>query len=137
MLMSEGIYRQAEQRMWSSVGASPSEQRVHLPRIGTSVRGQEVGEGTPILFVHGASNSGTSWANLAPRLDGFRCLLLDRPGCGLSDPLPEPFEDVAALERFSDALLVDVLNALDLQKSHIVRNLVRRLHRLANGRRTS
>ena len=106
--------------MWSSVGASPSEQRVHLPTIGTSVRVQEVGKGTPILFVHGASNSGTSWANLVPRLDGFRCLLLDRPGCGLSDPLPGPFEGVGALERFSDALLVDVLDALDLQKSHIV-----------------
>ena len=84
------------------------------------VRIQEVHESPPVLFVHGASNSGTSWATLVARLDGFRCLLLDRPGCGLSDPLPTPFDDVASLERFSDALVVDVLDALALDNAHVV-----------------
>lgn len=98
----------------------PSEQRLQLDMIGINVRIQEVGQGTPILFVHGASNSGTSWANLVPRLGGFRCLLLDRPGCGLSDPLPAPFEDLGALERFSDLLLVDVLDALGIERANIV-----------------
>lgn len=116
----EARYRQAEGLMWASVGLSPSERRLHLPSIGINVRVQEVGDGPPILFVHGASNSGASWANLLPRVEGFRCLLLDRPGCGLSDPLPAPFEDVGALERFSDALLVEVLDALEIETTHVV-----------------
>jgi len=84
-------YRDAERRMWASVNVDPKERQVHLPVIGVDVRIQEVGDGPPVLFIHGASNSGTSWANLIAHVDRFQCLLLDRPGCGLSDPLPTPF----------------------------------------------
>ena len=113
-------YREAERRMWASVGVFPSERRVRLAHIEVEVRIQELGDGPPVLFVHGASNSGTSWADLARRLDGFRCLLLDRPGCGLSDPLRSAFEDVASLNRFSDSLIVDVLDALELDIADVV-----------------
>lgn len=118
-LLREQTYREAERRMWSSVELAPTEHRIHLPTIGVDVRVQEVGEGPPVLFVHGASNSGTSWANLVACLEGFRCLLLDRPGCALSDPLA-PFADVGSLERFSDALVVDVLDVLELDKADVV-----------------
>ena len=116
----DDAYRGAEARMWASIGAVPTEHRIHLSGSKVDVRIQEVGQGSPILFVHGASNSGTSWADLASRLQGFRCLLLDRPGCGLSDPLAAPFEDVAGLERFSDSLVVDVLDAVGLDSADIV-----------------
>ena len=116
----EDAFRDAERRMWASVGVVPEERRVGLPGVGVSVRIQHVGEGAPVLFVHGASNSGTSWANLVARLNGFSCLLLDRPGCGLSDPLPSPFDDVASLELFSDALVVDVMDALQLDHADVV-----------------
>jgi pimeloyl-ACP methyl ester carboxylesterase len=85
--MNEARYREAERRLWASVGVTPTEQRVRLERTGLTVRVQEVGQGLAVVLVHGASNSGTSWAGLVAGLDGFRCLLLDRPGCGLSDPL--------------------------------------------------
>ena len=52
------------------------------------LRVQELGDGPPILFIHGANTSGTSWATLAAKLPSFRCLLLDRPGTGLSPALP-------------------------------------------------
>ena len=73
-------YRQAERNLWESVGAQPTERHVKLDRTGTTVRLQEVGDGPPVVFVHGASNAGTSWASLAARLDDFRCILVDRPG---------------------------------------------------------
>jgi len=41
------------------------------------------GTGPPILFVHGASNAGTSWAPLIAGLPGYRCLALDRPASEL------------------------------------------------------
>ncbi len=118
--MNELRYREAEQRMWKSVGVEPTEQRIHLPRIDVTVRVQEVGEGPAIVFVHGASNSGVSWSSLARDLPGFRCILLDRPGCGLSDPLKTGFDDVKRLEAFGDALVVDVLDALELDTAFVI-----------------
>ncbi len=60
----------------------------------------EVGEGVPVLFVHGASSGGSSWAPLVACLSGFRCILLDRPGFGLSPRLNEPLADIGRLEAF-------------------------------------
>jgi 2-hydroxy-6-oxonona-2,4-dienedioate hydrolase len=113
-------YRQAERRLWESVGGIPIEQRVRLGRIGATVRVQEVGRGPAVVFVHGASNSGASWAPLAARLDGFRRVVVDRPGCGLSDPLAARFNNVEALNAFADALIIDVLDALGLDRAHVV-----------------
>jgi pimeloyl-ACP methyl ester carboxylesterase len=116
----EARYRTAEEALWATEGVKPTERWLDLPRTGTRVRLLEVGEGEPVLFVHGASNSGTSWAPLAARLGDLRCLLLDRPGCGLSDPLGRRFADVAAFDRFAESLVVDVLDALGLERAHLV-----------------
>jgi pimeloyl-ACP methyl ester carboxylesterase len=53
-------------------------------------------------------------------MDGFRCLMLDRPGAGLSGPLPKAFEDVDSLAAFSDAFIIDVLDGLELDSAHVV-----------------
>jgi pimeloyl-ACP methyl ester carboxylesterase len=116
----EARYVEIERRFWRSVGLSPTEHRVHLEHSDVDVRVQELGEGPPILFLHGASNSGTSWADLVGRLDGFRCLMLDRPGCGLSGPLPSAFESVDELARYSDTLVVEVLDAMGLESADVV-----------------
>lgn len=115
--MSEHAYRQAEQRLWESVGAQPDELRVRLPWLGTHVRIQELGEGPSVLFIHGSPNSGSTWAPLAARLRGIRCLLLDRPGTGLSEPLPEPGP---TSEELTGRLVVDVLDSLDLPEADLV-----------------
>ena len=117
---NEFLYREAEQRLWEWAGVTPTERRLDLSRTGATVRVQEVGVGPPIVFVHGASNGGASWATLVNRLDGFRCILLDRPGCCLSPPLDTRFDDVARLATFADALVVDVLDALELENAHLV-----------------
>ena len=118
--MNEVRYREAERRLWKSVGKTPTEQRVCLGRTGLTVRVQELGQGPAVVLIHGASNSGTSWAGLVARLDGFRCLLLDRPGCGLSDPLGSRFDGLERLAAFADALVVDLLDAMGLDSAHLV-----------------
>lgn len=118
--MNEARYREAERRLWDSVGLAPTEKRVHLAQSDCEVRVQEIGEGPPVLFVHGASNSGTSWADLVVHLPGYRCVLLDRPGCGLSARPTTGFDDLAVLQAFSDALVVDVLEALEIELADIV-----------------
>lgn len=119
MAVDELRYREAERRLWESVGVTPTEQWLQLDRTGARVRVQEVGEGPTVLFVHGGSVCGASWASLVARLDGFRCVVLDRPGCGLNEPLATRFDDVERLATFADALVVDVLDALGLDRAHV------------------
>jgi 2-hydroxy-6-oxonona-2,4-dienedioate hydrolase len=111
--MNETRYRDAEQALWRSVGVAPTEQRVHLARNNVTVRILEAGEGPPLLLVHGASNCGTSWADLVARLPTRRCLMLDRPGCGLSDPLPHGM-GLDSGRRMAETLVADIADALDL-----------------------
>lgn len=56
----------------------------------------EVGSGDPILFVHGTAGPG-AWPALIRELDGFRCLILDRPGWGLSSAVDYSRHDYGAL----------------------------------------
>lgn len=116
----EARYRTAEAVLWSSLGVTPIERRVRLPQIGTEVRVQELGAGRPVLFVHGASTCGTSWADLAARLPDAHCLLLDRPGTGLSDRLDPPVRGVEDLVALADTLVVDVLDGLGIGSADLV-----------------
>lgn len=110
----------AERALWESLGVEPIEHRLHLPSLGVEVRVQEVGKGEPVLFIHGGSSWGTSWADLVAPLTDFRCLLLDRPGTGLSDPIIPPISSIDELTRVADVLVTDVLDALDLESAHLV-----------------
>ena len=113
-------YRAAEARLWASLGITPTERRVRLPTIGSEVRIQEIGAGPPLLFVHGGSTNGTSWADLAAALPERRCLLLDRPGTGLSAPLPGRIGRLEDLRDLADALIPDILDALRLDAADVV-----------------
>jgi 2-hydroxy-6-oxonona-2,4-dienedioate hydrolase len=47
----------------------------------------------------------------------MRCLLIDRPGTGLSDPFRY---DRESLRKILDTLVVDVLDALEIERAHLV-----------------
>ncbi len=113
-------YRQAEQRLWASVGVSPRDRQLYLRRTRVEIRIQEVGEGPAVVFVHGGSINGTSWATLVAKLPDFRCILVDRPGCGLSAPLVSGFSDVQRCNAFAEAFVVDVLDELELSSAFLV-----------------
>lgn len=122
MPRNEARFRATERRLWEAFELSPTEVWVRLPG-GCSLRVQEVGDGPPVLFVHGASNGGASWASLLAHLPDARCLLIDRPGCGLSEPVSHSAgrrRRFAELEHLADRLLGDVLDALDLPAAVLV-----------------
>jgi 2-hydroxy-6-oxonona-2,4-dienedioate hydrolase len=70
----------------------------------------EVGEGEPLILLHGSGPGVTGWANFQCNLDifakQFRTLILDMPGYGGSPDVPgNPIENaVAAVIAFMDAL---------------------------------
>lgn len=112
-------YQEAERVLWDKVGVAPVDRWVTL-RSGGKVRVQEVGDGPPVVFIHGGSIAGTSWCQLAARLDGVRCILVDRPGCGLSDPIVGgPLRDLGSVEAYADQLLSDLLDALELERAMV------------------
>lgn len=114
--MNEVRYRAAERKVWESVGMRPDERRIRLRCTGTEIRVQIVGDGPPVLFLHGGPNSGTTWASLVEHLSGFRCLIIDRPGTGLSDDHVIRGDMCATADRF----VGDVLDALDIERAHVV-----------------
>jgi pimeloyl-ACP methyl ester carboxylesterase len=110
-------YRIAERRLWDHYGVTPTEHFIHLEKYNIRVRVLEIGTGEPVLFVHGSPNAGSKWAPLASKLTDFRCLILDRPGCGLSDPVDYSNID---LREFGADLLGMTLDGLGLPASSVV-----------------
>ena len=111
------LYRTAEKQLWEHYGISPIEHYVHLPKFNLKVRVLEVGQGDPVLFVHGSPNAGPKWAPLVAKMADFRCFLLDRPGCGLSEPVD--YKDVD-LRPFGVDLLGQTLDELGLPQAAVV-----------------
>jgi pimeloyl-ACP methyl ester carboxylesterase len=71
----------------------PAERFVELKSPEVRLRVLEVGVGEPILFVHGGIGP-DAWARLVRELRGFRCLVLDRPGSGLTRRSTIPSTDM-------------------------------------------
>lgn len=80
----------------------------------------EAGSGPPLVLIHGSGPGVTGWANFRGNLpvfaEHYRCLIIDLPGYGGSDPvegIPIPAAAEAVL-RFMDGLGID--------KAHIIGN---------------
>src|SRR3954471_21708344 len=115
--MNEARFRAAERRLWESVGKMPMERRVGLAPWDVMIRVQEVGEGPPVLLIHGGPNAGSTWAPLVEHIDGYRCLVVDRPGTGLSDPVTLRRADI---EPYSDRFVSSALDALGVERAHVI-----------------
>lgn len=131
MLTRHPTYEAAEAVMYSDAGIAEewvTDHRLRLATLGCEVRVREVtvpgaaaepSGDDPVLFLHGGPNSGATWAYLVARLAGVRCLLLDRPGTGLSDPLPRPLS-LRHVDAYAESLATDVLDALGIERAHLV-----------------
>jgi pimeloyl-ACP methyl ester carboxylesterase len=85
---------------------------------GQPVNTIELGEGPPIVFVHGLSGSWQNWLEQLPVLaDEHRVLALDLPGFGYS-PMPREDISIAGYARLLDRLL----DALDISAAAVVGN---------------
>ncbi|HUQ40614.1 MAG TPA: alpha/beta hydrolase [Acidimicrobiales bacterium] len=132
-MRSDTAYRAAEQQYWDTFGVSPREEWHDLPRTGCRVRVQVVGDGPPVVFLHGVNTGGTVWAPLAARLPQFRCLLVDRPGCGLSDPLPGRIEDVASFATLAEGFTAELLDVAGIRRAPLVATSLGGYHALRSA----
>ncbi|MEO3784695.1 alpha/beta fold hydrolase [Actinocorallia sp. B10E7] len=91
-----------------------------LPTDQGVLRYHEAGEGPPLLMLHGSGPGVTGWrnyrGNLARFAKHFRCLVLEFPGFGVSDPTEE-HPMVAA-----SGSITRFLDGLGLQKVDVIGN---------------
>lgn len=109
-------YLTAERAVWEHYGLSPRETFLELDSPACRLRALELGSGEPVVFVHGTVGP-AAWASLVHELGGFRSIVLDRPGWGLSSPID--FADRDYGEVVADVLR-GALDALGLRTARVV-----------------
>ncbi len=115
----EQVFREAELRYLESAGLVAEERFVTIARPQMRARLLERGSGEAVLFVHGGGGVAAHWAPLMARLDGYRLVAVDRPGCGLTDAFDNRG---VALRAHAIDFLGSVLDAIEAPRAHIVAN---------------
>jgi pimeloyl-ACP methyl ester carboxylesterase len=109
-------YRTAERALWDHYGLEPREHVVEIGSPRARLRVLDVGSGPAILFVHGTVGPG-GWPSLVRELRGFRCLVVDRPGWGLSRPVDYSEHEYKTMAA---DISRNVLDALEVERAFVV-----------------
>jgi pimeloyl-ACP methyl ester carboxylesterase len=107
----------AEGTLFATVGVTPEESFVMLPKLGLRIRTLSSGSGHPVLLLHGVTLSAAAWAPLFDLLPGCRLIAADLPGHGLSDPVHYRRGRVRAHSR---AMIDELLDALGLDRVPVI-----------------
>ena len=78
-------YRNSEKKYFESCGVQVQEHFIEIKELSIRIRALTTGNGPPLLFVHGAPAAGAIWMPLIRNLQGYKNIIIDRPGCGLSE----------------------------------------------------
>ncbi|MBK8505971.1 MAG: alpha/beta hydrolase [Saprospiraceae bacterium] len=117
--MNKELYLQAEQKVFDYFKLKPVSVNAYIPAIGSSVRITECGKGEPLLFIAGDTSSGSTWVPLVSLLYDFRCIMIDRPGTGMSD---DPDYTKMSFRKFASETIDGVINHLGLPKINLIGN---------------
>ena len=79
--------RDAEARLFTRSGLQPEESFVDLGPAQVRLRVLSVGAGPPLMMLHGVTLAAAVWAPWLADLAGYRALLVELPGHGLSGPV--------------------------------------------------
>jgi pimeloyl-ACP methyl ester carboxylesterase len=95
--------------------------RTHRLRwSGGTTQALELGEGPPLLLVHGGFGNAFDWAPLMPALaQKRRVVAVDRPGHGLADPFDYRGVDLWA---HGATFIAEVLDALGIERADLAAN---------------
>lgn len=79
-------YKAAQQKLFESEGVSPVSKFITTNGVVKNVHYLEVGQGKPLILIHGGGGNTDQWINIIKHLQSeFKLIIVDRPGCGLTD----------------------------------------------------
>jgi pimeloyl-[acyl-carrier protein] methyl ester esterase len=109
--------QEAETRLFARGGLQPQESFLDLSGARVRVRVLGVGAGPPLVMLHGVSLAAAVWAPWLADLAGYRALLVELPGHGLSGPVAyRP----GAVRDHTLRLMDDLFDALGLTTAPVV-----------------
>jgi pimeloyl-ACP methyl ester carboxylesterase len=86
-MQPEDRIRTAERRVFARSGLAAAESYHDLGPAGVRVRVLGVGSGQPLVMLHGVTLAAAVWAPWLAHFTGYRVLLVELPGHGLSGPV--------------------------------------------------
>jgi pimeloyl-ACP methyl ester carboxylesterase len=86
-------------------------------KTNTKLNYRVIGEGYPVVFLHGFLESNTMWKSVVPKLKGIQAILIELPGHGDS-PL-YPYGEEMSIRNMSDDVN-EVIQALQINKFAVV-----------------
>jgi pimeloyl-ACP methyl ester carboxylesterase len=119
MSTQEQDYRAAEKRLLEAHGLEADVRDVRFDCIDGEAHVIEVGDGPPVLFIQGGGAPGAAWAPLVAHLDGFRRIMVDRPGFGLTTSVRHEHQ---TMRRLAVTFVGELLDRLGLETAPIVGN---------------
>lgn len=112
-------FAEAERRVMEAYGLAYENHFLELAEPQISARVIEVGEGEPVLMVHGAFDVAAKWTPLMAELTGYQIFAVDLPGYGLTDPF---VYERGELRNVAVAFLDSVIDALGFDSLPVVAN---------------
>jgi pimeloyl-ACP methyl ester carboxylesterase len=111
--------QEAETRLFDHYGLEVKTHFVELEEPNIRVRVLESGSGPALLFVPGGVGDGWIWASLMAKLKGWRLIVVNRPGGGMSDGIDHRAVDVRQLAVDT---LTSVLDYFNLERIPVIGN---------------
>lgn len=89
----------------------------HIDVAGIRVAYRQLGDGVPVLFLHGFFGDARVWRRQFELADDYRLVAWDAPGCGGSSPPAQTYRMGDYAER-----LAGFIDALGIEQPHLVGN---------------
>ena len=115
---STAAYIQTSHALFEEIGIDPQSHFVNTQGPVKRVHYYEMGEGEPLILIHGGGGYASQWYTIMEELaKSYHIYVLDRPGSGLTDNFIYGEVD---LTKHGAAFIRSFMDALKLDSAHIV-----------------
>lgn len=113
-------YKQTRQILFDSAGILPKSNIITIDGPVKNIHFLELGEGEPLILIHGAGAHSSHWINiLKPLSENFHLYVLDCPGSGLSDRYDYKIPDI---KEYAFDFIKSFMDTVNIPKASFLGN---------------